>query len=63
MRRWLIVIVSATLGSSCAAGLAACGEDREGGVQVETGRTATGSTSPAAPGASTSTQPATETQP
>jgi hypothetical protein len=44
LRKAGIVAVSATLGVASAAGVVACGEDREGDVRIEGGTTGTSAT-------------------
>lgn len=59
-RRIAAVLVAGTLGAGAAAGIAACGEDREGSVEVEggtTGTAGTAGTSPTAPPETSPTSP------
>jgi hypothetical protein len=44
LRKAGILVLSAALGAGAAAGVAACGEDREGDVRIEGGTTGTGKT-------------------
>jgi hypothetical protein len=53
LRKAGIVAVSAALGFGASLGVAACGEDREGEVQIEGGTTGTGTTGTGTAGAET----------
>jgi len=58
-----ILIVAAALGTGAAAGLAACGEDREGEVEFQTEGTGTAGETGTGTAPSTDTAPSTETAP
>jgi hypothetical protein len=64
VRRVGILMVAAALGTGAAAGVAACGEDREGEVQFETNGTGTegGTGTETAPGTETEVETETETE-
>jgi hypothetical protein len=62
VKKTLILMVAAALGGGTAAGLSACGEDREGEVEFQTETTGTGTAGSTETAPSNETAPSTETE-